>query len=173
MAAPTLSAQSLPVGAQLAVLVAWDDSLNAGAGGFALVKGSSGSIATGATVSADIQIGAVELKNASTDDRVSINASGELLTTITRPSTGTITSVAGSASDVSILASNASRKGASVFNDSTAILYLALANTTSSTSAYTVQLAPSAYYEVPAGYTGVLKGIWASAAGNARVTEWT
>jgi len=46
--------------------------------------------------------------------------------------TGTITTVASSASDVSILASNASRKGAAVFNDSTAILYLANANTTSS-----------------------------------------
>jgi hypothetical protein len=30
-----------------------------------------------------------------------------------------------------------------------------------------------AYYEVPFGYTGRIDGIWASANGNARVTEMT
>lgn len=95
----------------------------------------------------------------------------------TGPTTGTLSSVAASASDTTILASNASRKGATVYNDSSVVLYLALANTTSSTTAYSVQIAANGYYELPVNqggvYTGVLKGIWASATGNARVTELT
>lgn len=87
--------------------------------------------------------------------------------------TGTQTSVASSATDTTILASNASRKGAMVFNDSTAVLYLLLASGTSSTSNYSVQVAASGFFEVPFGYTGVIKGLWASATGNARVTELT
>lgn len=88
-------------------------------------------------------------------------------------STATQTSVAGAAISTSLLASNAARLGATVYNDSTAILYLLLGGGTASTTVYSVQLAASAYYEVPFGYTGAIKGIWASATGNARLTELT
>jgi len=74
---------------------------------------------------------------------------------------------------VTVLASNANRLGAIVYNDSTQILYLLLASGTSSSSNYSVQLAANDYYEVPAFYTGVIKGIWTSANGNARVTEFS
>ena len=87
--------------------------------------------------------------------------------------TGTASSVASSATDVTILAANTARYGASVFNDSSAILYLLVGAGTSSATNHTVQVAPGAYYEVPYGYTGILKGLWASATGSARVTEWT
>ena len=90
--------------------------------------------------------------------------------------TGTITSVASANTDTTILASNTGRKGATIFNDSTALLYLALSNTTSSATVYSVQIPAGGYYELPnagAVYTGVIKGIWASANGNARVTELT
>ncbi len=89
-----------------------------------------------------------------------------------RSTTPAQTSVAGSASSVSLLASNASRLGATIFNDSSAILYLKL-GTTASTTSYTAQLASNAYYEVPFNYTGAIDGIWASATGNARITELT
>jgi hypothetical protein len=36
-----------------------------------------------------------------------------------------------------------------------------------------VQIAASGYYEVPFGYPGAIDGIWASANGNARITELT
>lgn len=91
-----------------------------------------------------------------------------------KSATGTQTSVASSATSVSVLASNANRLGATVFNDSTAVLYLLLVTGgTASNAVYTVQLAANAYYEVPFGYTGALIGIWATANGNARVTEMT
>lgn len=98
---------------------------------------------------------------------------GQNLTKHVRSSTGTQASVASSATSVTILASNANRLGAAVYNDSTAILYLLLGSGTASNAAYTVQMQAGNYYEVPAFYTGAITGIWASANGNARVTELT
>jgi len=90
-----------------------------------------------------------------------------------RSSAGVQTSVASSASSVTILAANSNRLGATVYNDSTQILYLLLGTGPASTSVYTVQLGSQSYYEVPFNFTGQLTGIWASANGNARVTELT
>lgn len=86
--------------------------------------------------------------------------------------TSAVTSVASSATTVSLLASNASRKQAAFYNDSTQILYLKLGATASTTS-YTVQIPAGGYYELPGVtvYTGAIDGIWASANGNARITE--
>jgi len=70
------------------------------------------------------------------------------------------------------LALNTSRKGAYFFNDSTAVLYLAYA-ATASTTAYTVQIPANSFFEMPPEpvFTGAISGIWASANGNARITE--
>jgi hypothetical protein len=119
-----------------------------------------------------------QLRDAAGNERgANVTAANELMVKQTAPSTGSIASVAGSASDVTVLASNSSRKGATFYNDSTAILYLALANVTSSTTVYTVQIPANGYYELPmnqgGAYTGIVKGIWASATGNVRVTELT
>lgn len=88
--------------------------------------------------------------------------------------TATLSSVAGSASSQTLLAANAARLNASFYNDSTAILYLKFGTTASSTS-FTVKIQPEGYYELtrPNIYTGRIDGIWASAAGAARVTEMT
>lgn len=91
---------------------------------------------------------------------------------VQKAATATLTNVASSATSVTILAANASRVGAQVYNDSTQVLYLKFGATASATS-FTVPLATNTYYEVPAGYTGILDGIWVSANGNARVTEET
>ena len=82
-----------------------------------------------------------------------------------------VTSVAGSASSVSLLAANTDRKGFIIYNDSTAILYIKL-GATASTSSFTYRLTPNGIVTAEAfGYTGVIDGIWASAAGNSRITE--
>ena len=91
-----------------------------------------------------------------------------------RGATATISAVNASGSSVVLLPENLNRHGFSVFNDDTGTLYIALA-ATSSTSAFTVRLAPSDLYEVPqqSGYTGVVSGIWtAPGSGAARITEW-
>lgn len=90
-----------------------------------------------------------------------------------RSATGTTSSVNDSASSVTVLAANAARLGATVYNDSTVALYLKLGATASATD-FTVKIAADGYYEVPSGYTGIIDGIWASdASGAARVTELT
>jgi hypothetical protein len=87
-------------------------------------------------------------------------------------STGTQTSVASSASNVTLLASNASRKGATIYNDSNKTLYVKFGATASTTS-FAVQLGAGSYMEVPFGYTGIIDGIWTSVNGSARITEFT
>jgi hypothetical protein len=91
-------------------------------------------------------------------------------------STSVLSSVAASVTSVTVLAANASRLGATVFNDSTATLYLAFSASAASTTAYTVQLAAGGYYELPnsgLAYVGAMTGIWSAANGSARVTELT
>lgn len=87
--------------------------------------------------------------------------------------TGATVSVASSATVVTLKAANAARLGLTVFNDSTQVLYVLLGAGTASASVYTVQLAAGAYYELPYRFTGVVTGLWASANGNARITEIT
>lgn len=87
-------------------------------------------------------------------------------------STAAQTSVASSATSVSLLASNANRKGCIVFNDSSQILYVSF-TATSTTSAYSVKLFPNSSYMSDFIYTGVISGIWASANGAAKITEFT
>jgi epidermal growth factor receptor substrate 15 len=103
--------------------------------------------------------------------KATVDATGMLIAG-TSSSTPTSTSVAGNASSVQLLAANASRRGATLFNDSTAVMYVKLGTTASATS-FTVRLLANAYYEVPFSYNGRIDGIWVSATGNCRLTELT
>ena len=87
--------------------------------------------------------------------------------------TPTTTSVASSATSVTVLAANANRKGVSFSNISTAKLYLSFA--TPATTA-------NCFIEVPAGafllldqqliVVSAIYGIWTSATGTVQVTEF-
>jgi len=88
--------------------------------------------------------------------------------------TATLTSVASSASSVQLLAANSQRRGASIQNTSTSILYVLLGTASATaTTSHSVQMAANTYYEIPYGYTGAVQGIWASANGQANMTELT
>jgi hypothetical protein len=93
------------------------------------------------------------------------------VTTLTS-TTAAHTNVASSITNVTLLASNAARKGATIYNDSTKNLFVKLAATASATS-FAVKLDANGYMEVPFGYTGIIDGIWDVANGNARVVEFT
>ena len=88
--------------------------------------------------------------------------------------TGTTTQVADSSSSVTLLAANANRKGASIQNTSSAVLYVKLGATAAANS-FTARLVQYALYEVPFGYQGVIDGIWASDPGDgvAAITEFS
>lgn len=85
--------------------------------------------------------------------------------------TSALSNVASSASSVTLLAANLFRKGAVIYNDSTAILFVAYTSTAASATNYTVQVPTQAVHVLPVSYTGQINGIWASANGAARVTE--
>ncbi|WP_432812080.1 hypothetical protein [Pantanalinema sp. GBBB05] len=87
-------------------------------------------------------------------------------------STATPTSVTAATTNTQLLALNTNRKGATVWNNSTAQLYLELGGTASAT-VYTAKLEAGGYYEVPFGYTGAIAGLWTAANGNALVRELT
>jgi hypothetical protein len=86
----------------------------------------------------------------------------------------TLSNVASSATNVTLLAANTNRKGAIIFNDSTANLFLKF-GATASTSSFTAKLAAGASFTIGADilYAGIIEGIWDAANGNARITELT
>lgn len=90
--------------------------------------------------------------------------------------TGTVTVTADNAASVTILASNANRKGFVITNDSSARCYIKLGATAATTS-YTVSLGQHGTYEQLGDgiYTGVIDAIWASDPndGGVKVTELT
>lgn len=87
--------------------------------------------------------------------------------------TGTKSNVSGSASSVTLLAANTSRVGATITNDSSSSLYVDLSGGTASATSYSVLLTSGDYVEVPFKYNGLITGIWTTATGTARVTEFT
>lgn len=87
-------------------------------------------------------------------------------------STGSIGIVNAATSSTTLLASNTARKGATITNNSTAILYVKYGSAASTTS-YAVKLLTDAYLEIPYLYQGIITGIWSSATGAANVVELT
>lgn len=127
---------------------------------------------TGANVATD-DVAGVHFQKVKLDlggDGASVPVTAEVPVKEKRAAISAVTSVAASTTFVALLAANAARLGAAIHNDSTAVLYVKLGAAASATS-FTVKMAADSYYEVPFAYTGVIDGVWASAAGAARVTE--
>jgi hypothetical protein len=107
---------------------------------------------------------------------LSLDTAGNLrVSAITnKAATSAVTSVAVTAStNTTLLASNASRIFASIFNGSNKTIYIKLGTTASLTS-YTIQLFTGSYWEVPNDYTGNIDEFSpAGASGNVLVTELT
>lgn len=97
------------------------------------------------------------------------------LVTRQKATAATKSAVADNAADVQLLASNPLRQNFSVTNDSTAVLYLSYGSVAASTTSYTVQVPPNSFYSDDMGFTGEIRGIWASDpnTGAARITELT
>lgn len=93
------------------------------------------------------------------------------------PGTGVITSVNDAASSTTLLEANPMRKMALVFNNSTEILYIALADTTASATNFSCKVGAGELYEFPTTkdgqtYSGKVVGIWANnSTGAAIITE--
>jgi hypothetical protein len=80
--------------------------------------------------------------------------------------------VASSASSVNLFAAASDIRMRTIFNESTAVLYIKFGTTASATD-YTTQIAANSLFEFPTPfYAGRVDGIWASANGSARLTSW-
>lgn len=123
-------------------------------------------------LSANQSINVSQIAGTTTATNAGPSNAGTLRSAESNVATATVTSVASSATTVSLFASNASRRGAAIFNESTTILYVKFGATASLTS-YTVQVGAGGYYEIPQPcYSGAIDGIWAAANGSARLTEY-
>ena len=104
---------------------------------------------------------------------VSVNVTNATLPfTEAMASTATLANVSASASSVTLQAANANRRGLEIFNDSTVRLYYK-AGTTASTTSFTGYLEAGESRVIFEKYTGIVHGIWTSATGTARMTEYT
>lgn len=74
-------------------------------------------------------------------------------------------------SSVQFLPAHSGRKGFIVHNNSTSNLYLALGNPSSSAD-FTILLLPQDVYESKIRFTGAVHGVWASANGQAQITDF-
>ena len=107
---------------------------------------------------------------------LSLDVAGNLrVTALTnKASTSDVTSVAGTTSSSAVLASNANRIFASIYNNTNKNMYVLLGSGTASTSNFSILLMTTAYWEVPNDYTGAINAIWAGGvSGSALVTELT
>ena len=107
---------------------------------------------------------------------LSLDTAGNLrvtgFVTTNKAASSAVTSTAASTSSVTILASNATRLAATIFNTSSKVMYIKL-GATASTSSFTTQLFNNSYWEIPDTYTGVVDAVWAGTGGAAIVTELT
>jgi hypothetical protein len=102
-----------------------------------------------------------------TTNKVNIDAS-------LKSGTATRTTVNSGTSSVTIIASNANRKGATIFNSDANALLLDLSAGTAASTRCQVRLTQYQTYEMPSGFTGAVTGIWeADGAGIADVVEFT
>jgi len=89
-----------------------------------------------------------------------------------KATTSSVTSVASSATNVTLLSANPNRLFASIYNSSSKTVYIKL-GTTASSSSFSIFLMPNSYWEVPVDWTGQIDAIWTAANGNALITELT
>lgn len=86
-----------------------------------------------------------------------------------------VTSVASQDTNVTLLAANANRIGATIYNTDTGPLYVKFGATATATTSFTVRIVENGYYEFPQPvYRGIVDGIWTSSStGSAVITELT
>ncbi len=101
------------------------------------------------------------------------DSSGDIIDPSVPSRVPTTTSIASSATSVTILASNTDRKGLSVSNISTSKLYLGFTSPATTTNCF-IEVPPGAFLLLDQQLivTSAIYGIWAAANGTAQVTEY-
>lgn len=143
--------------------------------GFVTITDGTNSLPTGDAIARALFVRQTDGTNNATIKAANVTAVAADTGIVVAPrasATGTQTSVASSATSVQLLAANTARIGVIIFNDSTQVCFVKFGTTASATS-FAYRLTANSTLEVPYGYTGRIDAIWASANGNARITEMT
>ena len=85
---------------------------------------------------------------------------------------GLTVEVQSAVSGIVLLAANTNRKGVTIFNDSTARLFVNV-NATYNAALYAFAIEPGATYNMDERYSGEIMGQWSLVNGRALVTEFT
>lgn len=104
-----------------------------------------------------------------------LKVSGSITASAPAAGTATLSNIAATAVNATLLAANSLRLSFQIYNDSTSSVYIKLGATASATS-YTKRLLPNEYWstrDLGVNYTGRIDAIWDSATGTMRVTELT
>lgn len=102
-----------------------------------------------------------------------VRVAGSITTTVAQPATSTVTSVALSVVVATILASNANRLGAILWNNGAQQAYVKL-GAAATTASFTARLANQSEWEIPFPvYTGIITGITAVGTATMLATELT
>jgi hypothetical protein len=107
-----------------------------------------------------------------------VDAAGAPVSGVGPAAVATVTSINDTASSVALLAANANRRGGSIVNNSTSILYILLGTGTASATNFSVAIdgkttVPGVYF-IPPNFTGAIFGVWsADSTGAAIMTELT
>jgi hypothetical protein len=113
---------------------------------------------------------------------LSLDTAGNLrvtgFVTTNKASTSAITTVTATTASQTLLATNATRVFASVYNGGSRNAYIVLSGTAASPTNYSIVLLTGSYWELPNDYTGQVNVIWSTTGasaltGNALVTELT
>lgn len=95
---------------------------------------------------------------------------GSVTTNFDPSTSATVTAVSSSTTVVTLAAANGNRRGLTIYNDSSKILFVKLGSAASQTD-FSVKLSSQGYYEVVANYTGIVTGLWSAVNGFGYVTE--
>jgi hypothetical protein len=159
-----LVVRNIPSGTQT---ISGTVTANAGTGNFTVVQNTAANLnaaVVGTGVAGTPAGGVLTVQGAS--------GATALPVTNQKAATSSLSNVPGSATSVTLLAANANRLGATIYNDSSSTLYVKY-GTTASNSSFTIRLLAQAYHEVVFDYIGRIDGIWNASTGNARITELT
>lgn len=138
----------------------------------------TGTVELGATTLAALEIITVLqgtnpwIVSANDLDIRNLNCTQDSVTVCQPVVTASIVSTAQNSASVTVLAANANRKSAIIYNNSNSTAWIKFGATASQTS-FSVRIVSETFYELTIGYTGVIDAIWQGAgAGSMRVTEF-
>jgi hypothetical protein len=145
---------------------------NAGTGNFTVVQTTASNLnatVVGIGTAGTPSGGVLSIQGVSGGQAVSVTG----FVTTNKATTSNVTSVVGATSNTVVLASNANRVFATIYNATNVIMYAKMGVTASLTS-YSLEIFPGSYWEVPNDWTGEIDAVWASSVtGSCLVTELT